>query len=214
MLASLHGQSLPPKPCKGDGGMTFCEQWEKRPTVAIIEGTPKAPQYAFSKRVIFMDLESNFIIYSDLYDRRGELWKVVIQNIRTDKKPNPAADAKKAAEAARKAAEAARKAEEDARAAEEAAQTAQVSQAANREQEVARAGGQSKPEIPAQDQTPDPASAIETPVTDAVLGAEDSTPEQQAAETPVEDVQPNETAGQPGAPEGDAAGAHSGQPAE
>ena len=58
MLASLHGQSLPPKPCKGDGGMTFCEQWEKRPTVAIIEGTPKAPQYAFSKRLIFMDMES------------------------------------------------------------------------------------------------------------------------------------------------------------
>jgi len=91
MLASLHGEHLPPKPCKGDGGMTFCEQWEKRPTVAIIEGTPKAPQYAFSKRLIFMDTESFFIIYSDLYDRRGELWKVVIQNIRTDKKPNPAA---------------------------------------------------------------------------------------------------------------------------
>ncbi|TMA82037.1 MAG: DUF1329 domain-containing protein, partial [Deltaproteobacteria bacterium] len=72
MLASLHGQSLPPKPCKGDGGMTFCEQWEKRPTVAIIEGTPKAPQYAFSKRLIFMDMESYFVVYSDLYDRRGE----------------------------------------------------------------------------------------------------------------------------------------------
>ncbi len=89
MFASLHGQSLPPKPCKGDGGMTFCEQWERRPEVVIIEGTPKAAQYAFSKRVIFMDTETFFIIYSDLYDRRGELWKVVIQNIRTDKKPNP-----------------------------------------------------------------------------------------------------------------------------
>ena len=90
MFASLHGQTLPPKPCKGDGGMTFCEQWERRPEVVIIEGTPKASQYAFSKRVIFMDTETFFIVYSDLYDRRGELWKVVIQNIRTDKRPNPA----------------------------------------------------------------------------------------------------------------------------
>ena len=31
MLASMHGQRLPPEPCKGDGGMTFCEPWEMRP---------------------------------------------------------------------------------------------------------------------------------------------------------------------------------------
>ncbi len=89
MLASFHGKTLPPVPSKGDGGMTFSEQWEMRPTMLIIEGTPKAPQYAFSKRLIFVDLETYFIAYSDLYDRRGELWKVVIQNIRTDVKPNP-----------------------------------------------------------------------------------------------------------------------------
>ena len=89
MFASLHGTRLPPEPCQGDGGMTFCEPWELRPDVMIIEGTPKAPQYAFSKRVIFVDHETFFIVASDLYDRRGELWKVVIQNIRTDTKPNP-----------------------------------------------------------------------------------------------------------------------------
>ena len=27
MLASLHGENMPPVPCKGDGGMTFCEAW-------------------------------------------------------------------------------------------------------------------------------------------------------------------------------------------
>jgi hypothetical protein len=89
MLASLHGSNMPPVPCEEDGHVTFCENWEMRPEVLIVEGTPKAAAYAFSKRVIFIDHESFFIIYSDLYDRGGELWKVVMQNIRTDKRPNP-----------------------------------------------------------------------------------------------------------------------------
>jgi len=92
MLASLHGVRLPPQPCKKDGGMTFCENWEVRPSVYVIEGTPKVPDYAYSKRVIFVDKETNFIIYSDLYDHNGELWKLVVQSIRTSKRPNPNVD--------------------------------------------------------------------------------------------------------------------------
>jgi len=89
MLASLHGVRLPPEPCTKDGGMTFCENWEMRPSVYVIEGTPKLPNYAYSKRVIFVDKETSFIVYSDLYDHAGELWKVVMQSIRTSKRPNP-----------------------------------------------------------------------------------------------------------------------------
>jgi hypothetical protein len=89
MLASLHGQNLPPIPCKDDGGMTFCEAWEKRPAVYVIEGTPKVPNYAYSKRVIYVDKETNFVVYSDMYDHGGQLWKVVMQSIRTSKRPNP-----------------------------------------------------------------------------------------------------------------------------
>jgi hypothetical protein len=92
MLASLHGENLPPIPCKKDGGMTFCENWEVRPNVYIIEGKPKVPNYAYSRRVIFVDKETNFVIYSDLYDQAGELWKVVMQSIRTSKRPNPKVD--------------------------------------------------------------------------------------------------------------------------
>jgi hypothetical protein len=92
MLASLHGERLPPEPCTKDGGMTFCEVWEKRPSVYVIEGKPKVSNYAYSKRVIFVDKETNFIIYSDLYDQSGELWKVVMQSIRTSKRPNPNVD--------------------------------------------------------------------------------------------------------------------------
>ncbi len=89
MLASLHGERLPPEPCKKDGGMTFCEVWEKRPSVYVIEGKPRVSNYAYSKRVIYVDKETNFIIYSDLFDQNGELWKVVMQSIRTSKRPNP-----------------------------------------------------------------------------------------------------------------------------
>jgi hypothetical protein len=89
MLASLHGTRLPPEPCKKDGGMTFCEVWEKRPSVWIIEGKPKVSGYAYSKRMIYVDKETNFIIYSDLFDQNEELWKVVMQSIRTSTRPNP-----------------------------------------------------------------------------------------------------------------------------
>jgi hypothetical protein len=92
MLASLHGERLPPEPCEKDGGMTFCEVWEKRPSVYVIEGKPKVSNYAYSKRIIFVDKETNFIVYSDLYDQNGELWKVVMQSIRTSKRPNPKVD--------------------------------------------------------------------------------------------------------------------------
>ena len=92
MLASLHGENLPPVPCQKDGGMTFCEDWELRPNVYVIEGTPTTPNYAYSKRIIFVDKETNFVIYSDLYDQAGELWKVVMQSIRTSKRPNPKVD--------------------------------------------------------------------------------------------------------------------------
>ncbi len=92
MLASLHGENLPPKPCTKDGGMTFCENWELRPEVYVIEGTPKVSNYAYAKRLIYIDKETNFVVYSDLYDRSGELWKVVMQSIRTSKQPNPKVD--------------------------------------------------------------------------------------------------------------------------
>ena len=72
--------------------MTYCEDWEMRPEVYIIEGKPKVPSYAYSKRVIFLDKETYFILYADMYDHNSELWKSVIQNIRTAKRPNPNVD--------------------------------------------------------------------------------------------------------------------------
>jgi len=105
---------------------------------------------------------------------------------------------REAEEAARRAAEeqARRDAEEHARreaeaarqAAEAEAETAHTAGGANAEQAAARTGGQPVPTPAAQDQTPDPASTVETPVSDAVLGTESAEPEQAAP--PAEAAQP------------------------
>jgi hypothetical protein len=92
MYLSLHGERLPPEPCKGDGGMTFCEKWEMRPEVYIVEGISKSPTYAFSKRIIFLDKETNVVSVSDLYDQGEELWKTVMLSFRSSKRPNPQID--------------------------------------------------------------------------------------------------------------------------
>jgi small subunit ribosomal protein S2 len=73
-----------------------------------------------------------------------------------------------------------RQAAADAKAAEEAAETARVAQGANTTETTSRVDDQPAPAPPAQDPTPDPASTIETPVTDAVLGAEDPAPAPQS----------------------------------
>jgi small subunit ribosomal protein S2 len=78
----------------------------------------------------------------------------------------------------REAEEAARRqAAAEAKAAEEAAATARAPQSANTE-ETEGANGE-RPTPPAQDQTPDPASTVETPLTDVVEGPE--TPDAPAA---------------------------------
>jgi small subunit ribosomal protein S2 len=125
-----------------------------------------------------------------------------------------AAAARAAEDAARREAEEAqrRQAAAEAKAAEEAAQAAKVTPQANADEVPARREGQHAPAPAADDATPTPASKIETPVADAVLGAEDDKPEEAGANTPAEAVQPAETAGQPGAPEPGAAGAHSAKP--
>jgi hypothetical protein len=58
----------------------FDDVWEKR-RVWVIEGVSKLPQYAYSKRVLFIDKESWVIPYSDIYDRSGELWKIWINDM-------------------------------------------------------------------------------------------------------------------------------------
>jgi hypothetical protein len=77
ILSSFHSEEYPVKYCPGSGDFVFCDDWEKR-RAYVVEGVPKLPQYAYGKRLIFVDKESYFIAYSDIFDRSGQLWKVWI----------------------------------------------------------------------------------------------------------------------------------------
>jgi hypothetical protein len=78
MLGVMHAQNSPVK-WATPADWAFDDTWEKR-NVWVVEGISKLPQYAYSKRVIFIDKETLAAIYSDIYDRSGELWKVWVND--------------------------------------------------------------------------------------------------------------------------------------
>jgi len=61
--------------------------WEKRP-VWVVEGIPTAySQYAFSKRLMYIDKETLGVIFMEAYDQGGELWKLFFNLFNYTKKP-------------------------------------------------------------------------------------------------------------------------------
>ena len=84
LLGVFHGNNFPVK-WHDKTDWAFDDVWEKR-RVYVVEGTSKLPQYAYSKRVIFIDKEVWLIPYSDIYDRAGELWKIWINSFSMRKK--------------------------------------------------------------------------------------------------------------------------------
>lgn len=88
ILGSFHSEAFPVKYCEGPGDFIFCDTWEKR-KAHVIEGVPKLPQYAYGKRVIFIDKETFYIAFSDIFDRSGQLWKVWINQYSFKKRATP-----------------------------------------------------------------------------------------------------------------------------
>lgn len=84
IIAAMHSRQFPVK-WHSQVDWAFDDVWEKR-TVHVVEGVSKLPQYAYSKRVLYIDKESWVIPYSDIYDKAGELWKIWINNIGFRKK--------------------------------------------------------------------------------------------------------------------------------
>ena len=79
VLGAVHAEHFPVK-WHSKVDWAFDDVWEKR-RVYVIEGTSKLPQYAYSKRVLFIDKEYWGIPFSDIYDRSGELWKLWINDV-------------------------------------------------------------------------------------------------------------------------------------
>lgn len=76
VLAAVHGQHTPVK-WQEPEDWVFDDAWELR-KVYVVEGTSKLPQYAYGKRILFIDKEGWVVTHSDIYDRAGQLWKVWI----------------------------------------------------------------------------------------------------------------------------------------
>ncbi|MGH7961286.1 MAG: DUF1329 domain-containing protein [Candidatus Binatia bacterium] len=61
--------------------------WEKRP-VYVVEGLPSGySQYAFSKRIFYIDKDFWNMNFSEVYDQGGELWKIWFNMFEYSKKP-------------------------------------------------------------------------------------------------------------------------------
>jgi Protein of unknown function (DUF1329) len=90
MLGCFHAQNYPVKWATGGSDFAFDDVWEKR-KVHVIEGVSKLAQYAYSKRIIFIDTETFAVAYSDIYDRAGQLWKIWVNEFGFRKAPFPGA---------------------------------------------------------------------------------------------------------------------------
>jgi hypothetical protein len=86
ILGCMHAEHYPVKWGDGAADFMFDDVWEKR-QVYVIEGVSKLPQYAYSKRVMFIDKEAWVVPYSDIYDRAGSLWKIWVNEFSYKKKP-------------------------------------------------------------------------------------------------------------------------------
>jgi len=84
-----HGRNAPIK-FQTPEDWVFDEVWEPR-RVWVIEAVSKLPQYAYGKRILFIDKQVYFIAHSDIYDRTGQLWKVWFNSYSFKKEAIPGA---------------------------------------------------------------------------------------------------------------------------
>lgn len=64
----------------------FKAKWEPRP-MYVVEALPKFRDYPYSKMICYIDAESYYFLFKEAYDKKGQLWKVLINAY--NKSPNP-----------------------------------------------------------------------------------------------------------------------------
>lgn len=74
VLGCMHARNYPVK-WQEPADWAFDDVFEPR-EVWVIEAVSKFSQYAYGKRVIFLDKQAWLVTHSDIYDRAGQLWKV------------------------------------------------------------------------------------------------------------------------------------------
>ncbi len=90
LLAVRHAERFPVKWADPPADWAFDDVWEKI-RVWVVEGTSKVPEYAYSKRVLYIDQDNYVVPYADMYDRGGELWKIWLNDVNYANSPFPGA---------------------------------------------------------------------------------------------------------------------------
>lgn len=77
MLSPINVDQVPDRRCPTDGGASHCpDPWQLRHNY-IVEGTPRSDRFSgslYSKEIMYVDSEADFVMFHDMYDRRGELF--------------------------------------------------------------------------------------------------------------------------------------------
>ncbi|HUI26199.1 MAG TPA: DUF1329 domain-containing protein [Candidatus Kryptonia bacterium] len=89
VMGVMHAENAPAKWQQPEDWL-IDEVWEPR-AVYVLEGTSKLAQYAYGKRVLYLDKESIGVVTSDIYDKAGQLWKVWINSFAYKKEAIPGA---------------------------------------------------------------------------------------------------------------------------
>jgi hypothetical protein len=79
IIATMHGQNMPAKWLPPPNDFMHDDVWEPR-DVWVLEGRSRLTGYAFGSRVIYIDRQSFFIPYTEIFDLQGKLWKGLVQN--------------------------------------------------------------------------------------------------------------------------------------
>ncbi len=61
--------------------------WQARP-VYVLEVKPKIPDYPYSRMLLLVDAETFTVPYKEAYDKKGELWKIILGGGKLSKDPN------------------------------------------------------------------------------------------------------------------------------
>lgn len=77
ILAPMHASRLPVQWSKPPADFLFDEGWEPR-EVYVIVGRSRLPEYGSADRVVYVDRESDLVVYSEIYDLKGQLWRALV----------------------------------------------------------------------------------------------------------------------------------------
>ena len=77
MLGAVNVDQVPDRRCPTDGGASHCpDPWQMR-SMYVVEARPRRGRLVseYTREVMYIDSEADFVMSDDLYDNAGELWK-------------------------------------------------------------------------------------------------------------------------------------------